>query len=575
MTVTSVLVNLGINAAAIRADITSIVSNDVQAFTDLNDFKTGAYFDHPYITHEPNYWLLDGDFKFMPANPDAGFVSIEMSGAGAGDLDAAPPEITIEFGSMHSTSGITLLFSKSGDYHDMLAVTFFLSGVGSTTMYYPTGITFTTGAVAAFDKILIKFHSTSRPQRFARLLNIDFDTITVFTGVTIRTANLVEEIDPLSMTLSIDTLELKLFSSDAAFSVVNPTGVYSDLQRKQPLDVSEIVDGSTVFIGRFYLDRWESLSENEAIFYASDAVGILDAQTFLGGLWSYSFYPLPGVFAPIASQDIIALVMAAANQQYTLDAALLNIDVTGWLPICTCRDALQQIAFAIGAYITCSRSSMIQIKPLRLLADVAVVDETILRANMGMNSPVELIPLVTDVEVIANDFTYNGTVSEIILDVTLPIGTHRVLFNKPVWDWSVAGTGTTSSMSMDKLNYSDLVVDLAGTFIFTATAVFDLNKKQFAVNASLGAYAARNVVKIDNATLVNSTNAQAVAQRVYDYYQQRYKQKTKLFAPTAQVGDVVLIDTQSSRQIKGIVEKMATNLSGGFVADAEIIGVVV
>jgi hypothetical protein len=37
----------------------------------------------------------------------------------------------------------------------------------------------------------------------------------------------------------------------------------------------------------------------------------------------------------------------------------------------------------------------------------------------------------------------------------------------------------------------------------------------------------------------------------------------------------VLIDTQSGKQIRGIVERAEFNLTGGFVSDIEIVGEVV
>jgi hypothetical protein len=65
-----------------------------------------------------------------------------------------------------------------------------------------------------------------------------------------------------------------------------------------------------------------------------------------------------------------------------------------------------------------------------------------------------------------------------------------------------------------------------------------------------------------------------VAQRIYDYYQQRYLQKVKLFAPLAQPGDVALIDTLYNQQIRGVIEKMSADLANGFTVQAEITGVV-
>jgi hypothetical protein len=81
-----------------------------------------------------------------------------------------------------------------------------------------------------------------------------------------------------------------------------------------------------------------------------------------------------------------------------------------------------------------------------------------------------------------------------------------------------------------------------------------------------------NVLKVESAYLVNIDNLTEVAQRISDYYQQRYVQKVKLFAPSIEVGQVVEVETLYNRKIRGVVEKIDANLSG-FVVKAEIVGV--
>jgi hypothetical protein len=69
-------------------------------------------------------------------------------------------------------------------------------------------------------------------------------------------------------------------------------------------------------------------------------------------------------------------------------------------------------------------------------------------------------------------------------------------------------------------------------------------------------------------------NTNGIVASLYSYFNQRYIQQTKLFASLIAPGDSVLIDTQSSKQIKGIAEKITTDLTGGFISNLEIVGVV-
>ena len=74
--------------------------------------------------------------------------------------------------------------------------------------------------------------------------------------------------------------------------------------------------------------------------------------------------------------------------------------------------------------------------------------------------------------------------------------------------------------------------------------------------------------------MISPNNAEEIVQLVFDYYSQRYVQNVRLFSPEIHVGSSVESDTFQSKQIGGIVEKMDMNLSGGFLVDTEIIGVV-
>ena len=115
-------------------------------------------------------------------------------------------------------------------------------------------------------------------------VTVSFSSVT-FTGAEIKEARVTEHIDPLSLELPISTLELTLFSAAGDFSIVNPSGFYASLQYKQPLDVYADIDGDSIYIGKFYLDKWYSKSENEAVFEASDAIGLLETVTYNGGVW--------------------------------------------------------------------------------------------------------------------------------------------------------------------------------------------------------------------------------------------------------------------------------------------------
>lgn len=580
---TSCIVSFGSNALVIKGDAAvTLLNGGLQSFGNLDDLENDRTVTKPYATYEPDFWLLDGGYKFVPSsNAHGGWVSTDMSaGTGGFDYSAPKPDIQIDFDDTHSTDGLTLYFSEySGDYADSIRVIFYnaaLSIIQDDT-YTPSATSFATGqAVANFKRIVIVINSSSRAQRYARLSRIDFDTLTRFTGSEIKAARVVEQINPLSVELPINTLELQLFSSDGDFSIVEPAGFYANLQYKEPLDVHEIIDSETVYIGRFYLDRWESISEDEATFEASDAIGLLDKPTFIGGL-----YNSPN----IDSDVLIADIMEAAGVDYSLDASLEGITVIGFIDLyASCRDALQQVCFYIGAYATCSRSNIVNILPVELASDLTAYDHTLTSAEKGISSPLSLRPLVTGVELHKFDFVSDDfPTGEILFSGTLGTGDHQIILGQGSKMPSSLVLGGTASytITLNRCTYVDVNVTSGGTVILTQNeGITILDTIEGVYNLSLPAGTPENVLTIRDVLIVADASGLGgldtadIAQRIYDYYQQRYLQKTRLFGSLIAPGDSVLVDVQSSRQMAGIVERMETDLAGGYISQTEIIGVI-
>src|SRR5262245_31844816 len=218
MTYTAVV--FGSNALDIRDDIATISANSIQSFCDINDFRNGEYIVGAYASYEPNYWLLDGNYKFPPSShAKAGWISAndKMTQSSTNFAASPVPELTIYFNDVHSTDGLTLHFPEyTGDYMDYVRVVFYdASDVGIRDDFYivPAGGTFFTNQpVANFKHILIGLHSSNKAYRFGRLLSVDFDVPVEFARTDVLSASLLEEIDPIAATLSINSFECKLYS---------------------------------------------------------------------------------------------------------------------------------------------------------------------------------------------------------------------------------------------------------------------------------------------------------------------------------------------------------------------------
>lgn len=556
---TSTKVKFGFYAMSVKNDGTPTA--DCQPFTHVLDLKKENIQKDLYSTYEGNYWLLDGNFKFVPSDTSKiklGLISTEMSGADG--VFAVAPTLTIECSQDFLTNGLTLKFAPaSQDWASEISVQFYNAdnNLMMSTNYNPSGYEFLTlQEVSGFRKIVIQFLATNNPYRYVRLSGIDYGTLITFEDADIKSASSVEQIHPVSIELPVGELELSLFSNNTSFDITDPTGDYFDLQNRQALDVYETVNGADEYIGRYYLNEWENKSDNEIVFKASDILGVLDAFTFYGGIYS-----------GVSVMTVLSALLDSKDVLWEIDSELEAATLTGWIPVCTFRAALQQIAFAIGGYVSAVRSNVLSIR--KTVITHTAYDATITKAQKGSQQSLALKPLVTGVELLSHDYSENTDAIE-LYNGTLAIGTYTIKFNQPAHDLSISGASITSSDA----NYAVIAVIWPGAVILSGLKYTDAQQIHGVYNSGLDVNVPINVLSLTS-TLVSSAIAPTVAQRVYDYYQQRYSQKTKLFAPSAQAGDAVLIDTLKNRQISGTIEKMSLNLSGGFTVQTEITGVIV
>ena len=80
-----------------------------------------------------------------------------------------------------------------------------------------------------------------------------------------------------------------------------------------------------------------------------------------------------------------------------------------------------------------------------------------------------------------------------------------------------------------------------------------------------------NTLKVETAYLINNDNAQAIAKNVLDYYQKTYTTKFDFILNEEKLTEDSAIESNSfNRQLVGPIKKLDIDLTGGFLASAEI-----
>lgn len=516
-----------------------------------------------YGTLESEQWLMDGSFSFFPEVPEQYFWGLwSTTQSDKNGVFADPPVLDITFTQDHSSSGLTLHFYiPTDDWASRIKIQWFSQdgGLISTALFYPDAVDYYCAKkVENYRRIRIHFLETNRPGRYLKLAGIDYGVYLHFSGHEIVEAHVLEECDPLSSEISINTLNVSLYNKEGRFSILNPEGYFDVLQHKQKFTVWEDVKqdarstGSVSYcMGTFYLSDWSNSGDTLADFSAVDAIGLLDGAPFDGGIY-----------------DTTAAELAEAiltGYSYTLDGSLAAERVQGYIAAGTRRGALQQLAFTIGAVVDCSRGELIRIAPAPSKASGMITYDRKLQDG----SKVTLNPLITAVAVTAHRYLPGEATEELYRD-TLDPGIYRVTFNAPAVVDSLTVTG--AELTESGVNLCTLTVAKAGEVCVTGRKYTDSTVVLRRTAANLPPNAQDNELTVTDATLVGPSRAEAVAVRVLEHYAQRYEQNFSMVAGDEKLADRLIIQSFGGEMVRGVLTKLEFDLTGGFLADAKVIG---
>lgn len=516
-----------------------------------------------YGTLESEQWLMDGSFAFFPEVPEQYFWGLwSATQSDKSGVFADPPVLDITFTQDHSSSGLTLHFySPTEDWASRIKIQWFSQdgGLISTALFYPDSVDYYCAKkVENYRRIRIHFLETNHPGRYLKLAGIDYGVYLHFSGHEIVEAHVLEECDPLSSEISINTLNVSLYNKEGRFSILNSEGYFDVLQHKQKFTVWEDVKqdarstGSVSYcMGTFYLSDWSNSGDTLADFSAVDAIGLLDGAPFDGGIYNTT------------AAELAEAILTGYS--YTLDESLAAERVQGYIAAGTRREALQQLAFAIGAVVDCSRGELIRIAPAPSKASGMITYDRKLQDG----SKVTLNPLITAVAVTAHRYLPGETTEELYRD-TLDPGIYRVTFNAPAVVDSLTVTG--AELTESGVNLCTLTVAKAGEVCVTGRKYTDSTVVLRRTAANLPPNAQDNELTVTDATLVGPGRAEAVAVRVLEHYAQRYEQNFSMVAGDEKLADRLIIQSFGGEMVRGVLTKLEFDLTGGFLADAKVIG---
>ena len=435
--------------------------------------------------------VLDGmatAFPSVPENANLGLWSEQISNDNGTFTE--PIVLTLTSEGNYSSSGFTFTFDK---YNNIFATHinihwYRISGeeiidLGEENFYPDNAVYSCLKKVEFFNKVVITFYSINMPQNRLKLRVIDYGRGALFYGDELRGVKLIQEIDPISTQISINTADFTLDSrSDMEYS----------FQQKQPLSV--------FFNGELKATTFVKKSTRKAkrlwSIQSEDYIGLMDSTPYYGGIYTNK-----------SAVELLTDIFIVAKVPYSIDGVFANAVVTGYIPFTTCRDALMQVAFAIQAVVDTSNADVVKVFALE---DDVKQTVPLNRIMQGQNFVDE--ETVTGVEVAVHSYkAINETVDA--YDAT-ESGTGQnifVKFSEPLHDLSI----TNGEIVSRGTNYA--VINANENCVLTGQKYEHATQTRRKNNLVVLAGEIEKVVAVDNATLVSQYNIDKIIDKCYNW----------------------------------------------------------
>ncbi len=531
--------------------------SDLYATSNYSQIKNDLYSTDAgrAPTLELNRWILGDVGAFVP--DDTGEITwgvwSNSSSDDNGDFET-DPELDVAFSSSHTSSGITFTFA--GDTFPQQVTITWLSGslmLASRTFTVDAMTYFADLTIEDYDAVKIVFTGMQLPYRRLKIAEIDFGEFKAWGKEGVISANILEEVNPSSSEVTINTLDFTVYDEDEEFNMLNPSGVYASLKEKQELTITEYVDGKAVPMGKFYLETWENSSSVVAAFTAYDVIGYFDTITYkTSPMWH----------GETAGEAFAQIFNAIGWSDFFVEESVASELVYGYIPVVSVREALHQLCFALRAACIPNRNGTVEIKRLSFDTDAIAVEKS---RKYGDQS-IKQNTLVNSVAVTAYNFAAASSASQ-LYSAELAAGVYDIAFSEPAANLSISG-GTINSSG---INYANITVESARTVTITGHK-YESSTTTYTCETDNLADSARSQATADGIDVVSPANGAALAQFLYEDYRRRVVQSFGLILENEAAGDIVDVDTMLGARKTGIITKMNIDLTGGFIADCEVRG---
>ncbi len=573
---TAIRISYGIYDTTAGEDA-SLTTEDKQSFAVLTQLVNGVTDSADnFVSLEVDRWRLDGLFQPFPESlggEEIGWWSNSMSD-GTG-VFAVSPVLSIDFTANHSSLGLTLHFDKNtGDCAKDFTVAWY---DGNNALLAEAAVAYNQKTVCVIRQpvenyrlVRIVFSATNNPWRYLHLSEVEFGYDEVYDGNDLINIQITQEMDHLTDRLAAGKLTFTMDNSKARFNILNPQGIYRFLQRRQKFALEAGVKTEKgwqwLSWGQYYLKEWENSNNLSSSFIAYDSLDLI----------SQISYPCCPFYSDAAASAVFSHILDYAGVGYEIDTSFDNVNLFGYSPVKTCREALHAAAVAARAVVRVNATGNIVILPAAPDHYVGVLSRDLLLGE----PQVKQLSLTNQVDVTCYQYTQDTAFSQLYQGSMTLSGVTKVWIDYssvPAGNVTAAVSGATLLTAAYYANGAYLTLNGNGT------ASIALNGKVYresshvvtAVETDIPAGESTQTAVIkENRFIADTATAHSVAARILSDSLRRIQQTFNWWAdPSYELGDVLRIESQYGEVLDTELTSCTYTFNGGLAVKSVGIGV--
>lgn len=540
-----VLIRYGDIAVGAREGF-DLETSDKSYFSNLNQLKKKMNFPNYSNPCELYSTVLDGSSLPLPSdaeNGSFGWWSNQISDNFG--FFASPISLTASSNDLYSSPGITIVFDAENNvfatqvtiswYRDNKLLSLKTFSPNKSTYFFENRVEF-------YNKIIITFFRINMPKNRLKVHELEYGFGAEFTGMELKSVKVIQQLHPLSTEIAINTCDFELVSlGDFEYS-------FQNRQETKTYFNDEL-------IGKTFVKDFKRKTKTQWSIKTEDYIGIMDGVQFLGG-----------VYENAQSHDVLRSIFETAKIPYSLDDSLRYKPIQGRIPITSCREALMQVCFAIGAVADTSGREDVLIYPLsdelkqeiplnRIMQGQSISNETKMTAfELTAHEYIK-----TEENIVLYEAEESGNGENIFIKFSQPVHSLSItdgsVISEPNANYAVINAGENCVLSGKKYEHNQIVKRKKNPLVLSSDT--------------------ENIISVNNATLISPKNIDNVLERCYNYFANLDTVDAKIVErrtdEPVKLGDLIGVATEFSGTITGRSIKQSYNLNGGIIVKDTIV----